>query len=108
MPFSLQEPDVDAQVVDGNSMDDMALIVVEETQVSDIEEYYAIIMISGELPGLLMEFEPINIESGGAASYEIPRSEAETLIDEIAGLDGVVINRIDELGSYALVLYSPG
>ncbi|MCL2124750.1 MAG: anti-sigma factor [Oscillospiraceae bacterium] len=68
---------------------------------------YAIITISGDLPAMLAESQPDSVSDDGVSFFELPVSFAKSLIDAISGTDGVVIDIIDDMGTRALVYYTP-
>ena len=72
------------------------------------EGIYAVIMISGRLPVLLENYAPLNTSDNGDSYYEISRSDADALITEVSGNEGVLIMFHDDDGSYAQVYFSPG
>jgi len=85
----------------------------EETQqiMDFIGGAYAEITITGELPALLKNYDPLPFGSwfGWERVYEIPTAEAQKLIAEIGNREDVVVARFDENANslYAVVMYSP-
>jgi len=78
-----------------------------DSEASNFSGVFAIIMITGELPPLLEEYEPEEASDNGELYYEIPRAAAKALIEEISSRDGVVVNITDVTGDYAWVFYTP-
>ena len=88
--------------------DSAAIPLPNETDDGYFDGIFAIIMITGEMPAALGIYMPENTADSGDSFYEIPRAAARALIDEISGLDGVLINIADEAGTKAWVYYTPG
>ena len=69
---------------------------------------YAIIEIIGELPEFLKEYGEEFAAHAGDMPFEMPRAEAEALIREIDGNEGVKVEIADENGAYVWIYYTPG
>ena len=108
LPEELPEESADDVSEPADIPDSLTGLAPDHSDDAYFDAIYAIIMISGRLPETLELTVPINSSAGGEAYYEISRIEAITLLDEIAGTEGVLVKLVGDNGTYAQVFYSPG
>jgi len=66
--------------------------------------YYAVIEISGDLPGFLGDYISVLVDDV-TQHFLIPCDAVQGLVDELAGRDDVVFSSMDMIGEFALVIY---
>jgi len=109
----LQEPTPDMNLVPGiRSHDEETEDAQMQRGFSDfIDNAYAVITITGELPAFLADYEPLPIDNwqGWDLVYEIPSTEVDNLMLELLNRhSSLVRNPENQNSTYAIVFYSRG
>jgi len=101
--------------LDGDAEDtDVSALERPAEEIERISEYindaYAEIAVTGELPALLEGHDPEPFGSwfGWEMVFEIPSSKVPELLEELADREDLVVTRLKESSNYAVVLFSPG
>ena len=97
----------------GRSLPDSDRSPEETEQIMEyIDGAFAQIMVTGELPDLLKDYEPQPFGSwfGWQMVFEIPSDKVSALLEELGDREGVSITQSPDNSesTYAIVLFSPG
>jgi len=103
-PMVAEEPSASERPPQGVGIDPE---MMEAESDGFLQDVYAVIVITGEPPLLLYDYGFDGSAENGEFAVEIRRDEAEILIEEIMGQEGVEITISNEDGAYVLVYYTP-
>ena len=109
-----KEPDAELNVMPEEVPEEEPEEVPEEETNTYLQDVYAVIIINGSIlkgnmPALFSQYMPedFDIDEIGYMSFEVPREQADMLINYLSDLEGVVINMANENGDHAMVYYIP-